>query len=277
MAGIILMNKVLILGGSGLVGTAVINEMTKYNQFDVYSTYFQSPILLNQGKCFKLDIEEEDKINSILNILKPQIIISCLRGDFKKQLIVHIKIAEYLKENGGSLYFFSTTNVFDNDLSKPHYEDDLPNSHTDYGQYKIECEKKISEILHDNACILRIPQVWGKSSPRMKELLNSLHSNKDIIVYPKFYCNTNTDVMIARQLCYIINNNLKGIFHLVSKDIINYRDFYKELITGLGFRNARIEENFEEEGYFALLSKRTNEFTEQLRLTNKSVINYLIN
>lgn len=63
MAGIILMNKVLILGGSGLVGTAVINEMTKYNQFDVYSTYFQSPILLNQGKCFKLDIEEEDKIN----------------------------------------------------------------------------------------------------------------------------------------------------------------------------------------------------------------------
>ena len=214
-----------------------------------------------------------------MNILKPQIIISCLRGDFKKQLIVHIKIAEYLKENGGSLYFFSTTNVFDNDLSKPHYEDDLPNSHTDYGQYKIECEKKISEILHDNACILRIPQVWGKSSPRMKELLNSLHSNKDIIVYPKFYCNTNTDVMIARQLCYIINNNLKGIFHLVSKDIINYRDFYKELITGLGFRNARIEENFEEEGYFALLSKRTNEFTEQLsvylkktRVRNKKVV-----
>lgn len=269
------MKKVLILGGSGLVGTAVINEMTKYNEFDVYSTYFKNPILLNKGKCFKLDIEEEDNISYILNTLKPQIIISCLRGDFKKQLIVHIKAAEYLKKNGGSLYFFSTTNVFDNDFSKPHYEDDLPNSQTDYGQYKIECEKKISEILQDNTFILRIPQVWDKDSPRMKELLNSIHNNKGIIVYPKFYCNSNTNVMIARQTCYIINNNLNGIFHLASEDIVNYKDFYNELITGLGFGNARLEENFQEEGYFALLSKRANEFPKQLRITNKSVINYL--
>lgn len=270
------MSKILILGGSGLVGTAIINEMNKYNQFDVYSTYFQNSTLLNEDKSFKLNIQDEDNISSILNILKPQIIISCLRGDFNKQLILHEKTADYLSENGGRLYFFSTTNVFDNDLSKPHYEDDLPDSQSDYGQYKIECEKKISEILHDNACILRIPQVWGKSSPRMKELLNSLRSNKDVIVYPKLYHNTNTDVMIARQLCYIINNNLKGIFHLSSEDIINYKDFYKGLIAGLGFRKVIIEEDFEEEGYFALLSKRKNEFPKQLRFTNNSVINYLI-
>lgn len=46
---------------------------------------------------------------------------------------------------------------------------------------------------------------------------------------------------------------------------------------GLGFNNAKMEENFEEEGYFALLSKRNNEFPQLLGLTNKSVINYLIN
>ncbi|MTI49924.1 sugar nucleotide-binding protein [Sporosalibacterium faouarense] len=270
------MRKILILGGSGLIGTSLINEMTKYNEFDVYSTYFQNPILLNQDKCFKLDIEEEDRINSILNTIKPQIIISCLRGDFDKQLIVHLKIAKYLKKYGGSLYFFSTTNVFDNDLSKPHYEDDLPMSCTEYGKYKMECEKKISDILHENACILRIPQVWGKGSLRMKELLNSLHGNKDIVVYPKLHHNTNTDVMIAKQLCYIINNNLHGIIHLTSEDVVNYKEFYKELITGLGFKNAKIKDNFEEEGYFALLSKRINEFPKQLRVTNKSVINYLI-
>lgn len=270
------MSKILILGGSGLVGTAVINEMNKYNQFDVYSTYFQNSMLLNEDKSFKLNIQDEDNISSILNILKPQIIISCLRGDFNKQLILHEKTADYLSKNGGRLFFFSTTNVFDNDLSKPHYEDDLPDSQSDYGQYKIECEKEISEILHDNACILRIPQVWGKSSPRMKELLNSLRSNKDVIVYPKLYHNTNTDVMIARQLCYIINNNLKGIFHLVSEDIINYKDFYKGLIAGLGYRKVIIEENFEEEGYFALLSNRKNEFPKELGFSNNSVINYLI-
>ncbi|WP_346931216.1 sugar nucleotide-binding protein [Clostridium sp.] len=271
------MKKVLILGGSGLIGRTVINEMTKYNKFDVYSTYFQNSIQLNKGKCFKLDIQNEDNIDKILDNLKPQIIISCLRGEFNKQLILHAKTAEYLIGNGGSLYFFSTLNVFDNDFSKPHYEDDLATPKTDYGKYKMECENTISEILHDNACIVRIPQVWGKNSQRMSELLNSLHNNKDIIVYPKLYYNTITNVMIAKQLCYIINNNLKGIFHLVSEDIVNYKDFYKELITRLGFDNTRIQENFEEEGYFALLSKRANEFPKQLRFNNKSVINYLIN
>ena len=158
------------------------------------------------------------------------------------------------------MYFFSTTNVFDNDFSKPHYEDDVPNSRTDYGRYKIECEKSISEILNDNACILRIPQVFGKYSPRMIQLLKSLNNNKAITVYPKLFLNVNTDVMIAKQLCYIIENKLSGIFHLVSENIDKYSNFYNELIMRLGFDNAEIEENLEEEGYFALLSRRTEEF-----------------
>lgn len=273
---IILMNKILILGGSGLVGKAIINEINKYNQFEVYSTYFEKPILLNQDRSFKFNIEDLDNIIRMLNTLKPNIIVSCLRGDFNKQLMLHIKIAEYLNKNGGKLYFFSTANVFDNNFKRTHYEDDIPNSQTEYGRYKIECENKMIELLHDNVCILRLPQVWGKTSPRINELLYLLQNNREVIVYPKLFLNTNTDVMIAKQLYYIIDNNLNGIFHLASKDIVNYRDFYNELIEGLGFKNEKIKENFKEEGYFALLSKRNNEFSEQLRFTNKSVIDYLI-
>jgi len=269
------MHKVLVLGGSGLIGKAIIREMDKYKDFEIYSTYYEHTLLLNKCTSFKLNIEELENINSILNNVKPKIIVSCLRGDYDKQLIFHTKIAEYLKQNGGNLYFFSTANVFDNDYSKPHYEDDVPNSRTDYGRYKIACEKSITKILNDNACILRIPQVWGKYSPRMIQLLKSLNNNKAITVYPKLLLNVNTDVMIAKQLCYIIENRLSGIFHLVSEDIDNYNNFFNELIMGLGFDNAKIEENLKEEGYFALLSKRSDEFPKYLRVCNKSVIEYL--
>ena len=37
-----------------------------------------------------------------------------------------------------------------------------------------------------------------------------------------------------------------------------------------------MEKNFKEEGYFVILSSRNNEFPEQLGLTNKSMITYLI-
>ena len=269
------MYKVLILGESGLVGKAVAEELSK-EEYEVYGTYYKNCILPDQNRSFELNINDNESITNILNVSKPQIVISCLRGDFDKQLDLHVKVAEYLKENVGRLYFFSTANVFDNDLSRPHYEDDIPESCTDYGKYKIECERKITEILHDNACILRLPEVWGKVSRRMVELLSLLNGKKEIVAYPKLYHNTNTDVMIARQLCYIIDNNLKGIFHLASDDVVNYRDFYEELASGLGFKNVKIKDDFEEEGCVALLSKRKDDFPQNLRITNNGVIKYLI-
>lgn len=111
----------------------------------------------------------------------------------------------------------------------------------------------------------------------MRDLLQSLNINEKILIYPKLYINTNTDLIIAKKVSYKIEYNLKGIFHLVTEDVVNYKDFYNELIIGLGFNNARLVDNFEEEGYFALLSKRGNEFPNELKLTNQSVINYLIN
>ncbi len=246
------MHKVLVLGGSGLVGKAIISEMNKFKEFQIYATYYESPMPLNKNRSFKLDIEDPDNINSILDTLKPQSVVSCLRGDFDKQLALHKKIAEYLKKSNGRLYFCSTTNVFDNDLSKPYYEDDLADSCTEYGQYKIKCEKRVIEILQDNACILRLPQVLGKDSPRMKHLLKSLANDEKIVVYPKLLFNTITDIAIAKKISYIIKHRLKGIFHLATQDVINHKDFYNGLITGLGFDSARIEENFEKEGFFAL-------------------------
>lgn len=269
------MHKVLVLGGSGLVGRAVIKEFNKHEGFQVYCTYFENHISEYEDRSFKLNIEDTDNISIILDTIKPKSVISCLRGNFDKQLILHTKVAEYLKKCGGRLYFCSTTNVFDNDLSRPHYEDDVTNSCTDYGQYKIECEERMIEALHENVCILRLPQILGLNSQRINKLLDSMSLNEEIEVYPKLFCNTITDEMVAKKTCYIIENNLEGIFHLAAEDIICYKDLYLKLIKGIGYDNAKLKESFEETGCFALLSNRNDEFPNWLRFTNESVINYL--
>ena len=150
-------------------------------------------------------------------------------------------------------------------MTKPHGEDDLPNSRTEYGLYKIACERRLIELLGDNACILRLPQVWGRDSSRLDSLHKSLKNNEKIAIYPNLFFTTISDKFAAEKAVYIIRHNGKGIFHLAAEDIVNHRDFYTQLIAGLGYNQLMLEENPDESGYFALVSKRNNEFPECFR------------
>ena len=70
------MSKMLILGASGLVGRALIDEFT--DDFDLYGSYFSSLTSLPKDKQFHLDIKELDKVKAITRTIKPDIVISCL-------------------------------------------------------------------------------------------------------------------------------------------------------------------------------------------------------
>lgn len=94
-------------------------------------------------KQYKLDIHQIDNLKEMLLILKPGIVISCLRGEFDQQLRFHETLAMELTNTSSRMYHFSTTNVFDGDFSKPHMETDLPISNSDYGKFKIACENML--------------------------------------------------------------------------------------------------------------------------------------
>jgi len=44
------MYRVLIVGGSGLVGKAIFTEMDNDKEFDVYGTYFNNPVSSHSDK-----------------------------------------------------------------------------------------------------------------------------------------------------------------------------------------------------------------------------------
>ena len=94
-------------------------------------------------KQFQLEVREINKLVDIVSLIQPDIVISCLRGEFDQQLKFHKRIAEVLRNTKSRLYFFSTTNVFDGDFSKSHVETDPPIAESDYGKYKIECENSV--------------------------------------------------------------------------------------------------------------------------------------
>ncbi|NNK75957.1 MAG: NAD-dependent epimerase/dehydratase family protein, partial [Maribacter sp.] len=103
--------KILILGASGFIGNALYKELCSY--FDTYGTYNSARRSFEDNQqFFKYDMEEDD-IFQLLRKIKPQIIISALRGNFASQIIAHQHLIEYISENDCKLVFISSANVFD--------------------------------------------------------------------------------------------------------------------------------------------------------------------
>lgn len=271
------MKKILILGASGLVGKAIVNECI--SDFDVYGTYFTSATNLADDKQFQISIQDEGKLREIINLLQPDIIVSSLKGDFDDQLKFHRHLAEELINRDSVLYFFSTTNVFDGDLSRHHSELDEPISKSDYGQYKINCEKMLTELLGNRANIVRIPGIWGKNSPRFNTIKKNIETAAPIQAYSNLECNFLLDKQLARQMCFILKNELRGIFHLGAVNMINECEFFKELAIKLTTVKVNIQytpyQDKEHTYYFGLVSNR-EDLPEYLKITNEEIITYLV-
>lgn len=272
------MQKVLILGASGLVGKALIEEMK--DVFDLYGTYFSSSVTnLSEDKQFKLGVHEVAKLKELLNFINPDAVVSCLSGDFDKQLEFHAELASELKSSKSRVYYFSTANVFDGDYSRHHSETDTPIAESDYGKFKIDCENVLKEKLTDRVVIIRIPAIWGKNSPRMNLIRESIANNRTIDVYRDLQCNNLLDTQLAKQLRFIIGNQLTGTFHLGSVDMMSHGEFFEEIVNACSPKSSILRFNLLDETgktlYWGLTSNR-RDIPGYLHITNQQIISYLL-
>ena len=275
--GLIVMQKILILGASGLVGRALVDEFT--DDFDLYGTYFSSLTSLPNDMQFQLEVQQLEKLKEIIRTIKPDIVISCIRGEFDQQLKFHEELAKELQNKSSRVYYFSTTNVFDGDSSRSHTETDIPIAESDYGKFKIECENMLKEFLGERVMIIRIPAIWSKDSPRWKLIKESIKNNKVIDVYSNLICNNLTDVLLAKQLRFIIENNLKGIFHLGSVDMMTQGQFYEQIVSKLSSEKNILRYHLYQDKvaprYFRLNSNR-DDIPSFLQSTNQDIISHLL-
>ena len=138
-----------------------------------------------------------------------------------------------LRNSCSRVYYFSITNVFDGDFSRSHTETDIPIAESNYGKFKIECETMLKAALDERVIIIRIPAIWGRNSPRWNLIKESIKNNKGIDAYSNLVCNNLLDTHLAKQLRFIMQNDLKGIFHLGSADMMTQGQFYEQIVSKL--------------------------------------------
>lgn len=264
--------KILILGASGFVGNAIYKELCSY--FDTYGTYYSNKSFATNKQFYRYDLEEDD-IFQILEQVRPDIVISSLRGNFPAQIQAHQHLMEYLTKTNARLYFISSANVFDAYSKFPSYEYDKTLSVSVYGRLKIKIENMMMRLPKKKMAILRVPMVFGNSSPRIKEIKENIENNEPIEVFPNLIINVTNDDRLTQQIHYLINRNKTGIYHLGSSDLIQHEEFIKEVIEHLGNYHPVYKRVYttNEDRYLAALPK-DNILPKNLRVSYQEIIDH---
>ena len=264
--------KILVLGASGFIGNAIYRELHSY--FDTYGTYFTNRSFRDNHQFFKYNVEEDD-IFEILEQVRPKYIISALRGTFVSQIQAHQHLMEYLVNADARLYFISSANVFDAYSKYPSYETDKTLSQSIYGRLKIKIENMMLRMPKEKVAILRVPMVFGNTSPRIRDIKKNLETNEPIEVFPNLIINVTNDDRLTQQIHYLINHEKTGIFHLGSIDLVHHEDFIKEVIKRLGNFHPVLKRVYttNEDRYLAALPK-DHLLPKNLRIGYQEIIDH---
>ena len=267
-------HRILILGGSGFIGNAIYKELCSY--FRTFGTYNTPNKAFEKNQHFFQFNMEEDDIFEILNIVKPTIIISALRGEFSTQIIVHQHISEYLLQTKSRLIYLSSANVFDAYSKYPSYEYDKTLSNSKYGHLKIKIENMLLRLPKMKIAIIRLPMVFGGFSPRVEEVKQLLKEKLPIEVFPNIIMNVTSDYKLTQQIHYIINRNKYGIFHLGSSDLVHHDEFIYDIIKTLGVYSPIYKHVYttNDERYLAVLPKY-NMLPKHLQLESQEILTEL--
>ncbi|NKI31957.1 sugar nucleotide-binding protein [Croceivirga thetidis] len=264
--------RILILGGSGFIGRSIYRELDDY--FDTYGTYFTNRAYDGNQQFFQYDMREDD-VFQILKKVQPDFIISSLRGEFASQIQLHQHLMEYLVLNDCKLYFLSSANVFDAYSKFPSYETDKTLSESIYGRLKIKIENMLMRLPSEKMAILRVPMVFGNTSPRIKEIKKNLLDKEPIEVFPNLIINVTNDDRLTQQIHYLINHDKTGIYHLGSTDLVHHEEFIHEVVNRLGNFNPIYKKVYttNEDRYLAALPKK-NKLPKNLRIGYQEIIDH---
>lgn len=166
------MKKILITGGSGFIGTNLIEYLQKNDDFELLNFDINEPKIKSHNRFWScIDIREFKELREKIVEYKPEIVIHLaartdLRGlklqDYDANMIGVSNLLKVIDEVGTvqRAIFASSMYVCEPGYLPKDFEDYAP--HTLYGESKVETEKRIKEANPSYTwSIIRPTSIWG--------------------------------------------------------------------------------------------------------------------
>ena len=245
--------KILIVGGSGLVGGNCLAYFVRETNWEVIATHKTFPT--EQTTYFNAT-DLSDPANFDVVNFQPNVIIHCAAlswvdrcedypKESKEKSVVPAKnMINLAKEIQAKLVFISTDYLFDGN-DGPYAEVAIPNPLNVYGKHKLEVEGIIQEELVDYL-ICRITNVFGEEIKKKNFIANFLKQISNgvrTIKLPNDQFSTPVGAYdVAKAIWLLLENEKKGIYHLSNSEYKTRYEIAQEVLSVIPVPEFHIEQ-----------------------------------
>lgn len=229
---------ILIAGSAGQLGSEFVRVLQNIDRYDCIAPEEN-----------KFSITDHDQARSVVNNVKPDIIINCAAYNavddaedntgiaFNVNRDAVRNLAELCREKKIFLIHYSSDYVFDGKKMDFYHEDDEPHPLGVYGQSKLEGEKAIKELL-DEYLIFRLSWVFGRGKQNFLYKLSQwadknpvLKISADEVSVPTY---TGTVVEVTLKS---IEKKLSGLYHLTNSGYASRYELARYYMKKTGRQN----------------------------------------
>ena len=241
-----LLPKMLIIGGSGLVGSTLSSYAV--SNYDLHVTVNKNEIKLDNVSVTKVDLLENRRtIVDLITNLNPDFVVNTVghpsvdlcETDHAIADLLHVDITRDItsvcKKTDSKLIHFSTDFVFGISSNRKYTENDTPTPTSYYGKSRLLSEKVVLDESKDNV-ILRTAVVygWHTKSRFTNWIIESLQEKKSVDPHVDQY-NTPTLVDdLCKAILAITELDVSGLYHATGKTCLSRYEFAQELADGFG-------------------------------------------
>lgn len=225
--------KVIILGGTGLLGQALMREWRG-----------DEVVGLGAGN---VDIRNADKVREIVEQARPDwIVLAAAYTDVdgcesNQDLAFAVNrdgaghVARAAKHAGAKLLFLSSDYVFDGIKNSPYEIEDVRNPQSVYGRTKAEAEIQLLEVL-PCCCIVRTAWLFGIGGRCFPDTILKLAARRPAldVVNDQRGCPTYS-ADLARAIIQLCRSEAIGIVHVTNSGDCSWFEFAREIVKRAGF------------------------------------------
>ena len=223
------MNKVLIIGASGLLGRSLV-EFFVSNNFQVGALSRNCDNQNDKFNNYSVDVLDYEHLEFV--VAQYDVVVNCIgqiTNPIHECVSLNTKgvknIIDAVKKNGNYLIHLSTVSVYGS--SSAVTEESPVNPESVYGSLKYFAEYQISQNL-TNYAVLRISNLYGKGQVKgvLGYILRSFRNNEKALFFnndgslKRYYLHIDDLSSIVKL---IIDKRVKGVYNVIGSDLLTIK------------------------------------------------------